>query len=1043
MSDAHHQVPRLPRIQLLVIVFAVFADAVSMTFPFPFLIFMAAQQLNLHNGDPQLNTYAGLAAAAYPIGQLFAGIVYGHLSDRFQTRKRFVQLGLLFNMALFPLFGYFANEPGLFWPVCAIRLAQGLFNGNIGLLRAANGELCTRAAVRALARMHNEELDDASRYTTARFDSHVNFAAVKQSLLRTGFAVMSVGYSLGLAAGSLIGGLLQNLGPADSVLATRIYLLPCLCATALSLVAFVLVSVVLRETYVVRRRPAHSLSSERSPLLLNDDGPDSLDSRAAAAAAAKPSLWRALRSLGGRVYIVCVINGLLGLTYNGFSELFPLWAKASDAHWGLDFKALQIGVAHALTGPCATLYQLFAFRRVVQLLGGVRNMLRANQLLLVVVVGLFPLQHYATSNVYILWPVLIASQAIKAMGFGGSFASLYILVNEASSSAGGQTNAGIVNGLGQALENVGRAVAPIGMGALYAWTVTLPLPTDPFLPFAILSALFLITAGLTQFVRSPDGAAAAAAAAAVAGESVTAARGAGSVPSSGVLVRPRGGDVMALVINAGDSDGVGADSAFVTTLLADVDDAAITYNDNDDVRRFATFAPGVRVVGTEPTLLCGSCRGVHDDDCPFRTLKVVPPFRPRRGSAGGGGDDDDDDDGDDDEDEAYSYSSIVDVEVNVEALQPRTRARAAVASAVALEAGVALADDIEVALVHAADVRAHDAEMFVSTPLPLISLRRRAQLSPSLSAESEAVVSKFLRLFETIRFAPPNDQFEAVGKARFVRRLLTFVLANKRIEMILPAFPCKSPNNVKKVLGTLPDLGEELALKRLDRFCALVGKFYAPGCELLIMSDGRVFADCVGVPDEVVSEYRDCLHSLVKLEHIKFDALDNHIQGASHDAVREEMMRRYCTMTPEEMDANIRSQGGNFMVYRGFIKFCEQDRVWDREKYPSRSAVKKECGRIARRMMLRNVAFSNLVKDKHGHKLRLSIHAHDNTTKYAVALVEGLKTLRTPWHNCAVQMLDGTHELMSRADCEDRADLQLVEKGGRPYYFKQLNRSEG
>jgi pyoverdine/dityrosine biosynthesis protein Dit1/MFS family permease len=1023
MSRAADSVqPRLPRVQLLVIVFAVFTDAISMTFPFPFLIFMTKDLLGLELTDPQLNTYAGLAAAAYPIGQLVSGIVYGYLSDRFQTRKRFIQLGLLFNMALFPVFGYFADVPGWYWPVCALRFAQGLFNGNIGLLRAANGELCTRAAVRALAQMNDEDVDDNSRYTTARFDTHANFGIVKQTLLRSGFAVMSVGYSLGLAAGSLVGGLLQDIGPEGTVLRTRIYLLPCLFATALSLTAFVLVSIVLRETYVVRRRPVQQpANSELSPLLINDGGPDSA---AALSKRQNQSIFRALRSLGGRVYIVCVINGLLGLTYNGFSELFPLWAKATDAHWGLDFKALQIGVAHALTGPCATLYQLFAFRRVVQLLGGVLNMLRANQFLLIFVVGLFPLQHYAAYNPYILWPVLIATQAIKAMGFGGSFASLYILVNEASSSAGGQTNAGIVNGLGQALENVGRAVAPLAMGALYAWTVTLPLPTNPFLPFGLLSAVFFITALLTYFVRSPDG-----------GAAVRVAVPAGGVRAASVPPGARG-DVMAVVIDEGELV-AGVDDAFVTSLLADVDDSAITYN--DDVQRFATFSPGARVAVSEPTLLCGSCRGVHDDDCPFRTLKVVPPFRPLRRSVqsddnnadgdGGGGDDDDDDE--------CNYGSIVDIEVNVDALS-QPRARAAVASAVRLEAGVALADDIEVALVHAADVRAHDADMFVSAPLPLLSLRRNAALSPRLSGATEAVVGKFLRLFETIRFSPPNDQFEAVGKARFVRRLLTFVLANKRIEMILPAFPCKSPNSVKKVLGTLPDLGEELALKRLDNFCALVGKFYAPGCELLIMSDGRVFADCVGVPDEVVSEYRDTLHSLVELRHIKFDALDNHIQGASHDAVREEMMRRYCTMTADEMDANIRSQGGNFMVYRGFIKFCEQDRVWDREKYPSRTAVKKECGRIARRMMLRNVAFSNLVKDKHGHMLRLSIHAHDNTTKFAVALVEGLKTLRTPWHNCAVQMLDGTHELMSRADCEDRADLQLVEKNGRPYYFKQL-----
>jgi pyoverdine/dityrosine biosynthesis protein Dit1 len=46
----------------------------------------------------------------------------------------------------------------------------------------------------------------------------------------------------------------------------------------------------------------------------------------------------------------------------------------------------------------------------------------------------------------------------------------------------------------------------------------------------------------------------------------------------------------------------------------------------------------------------------------------------------------------------------------------------------------------------------------------------------------------------------------------------------------------------------------------------------------------------------------------------------------------------------------------------GFIMFVEQDRVWDTSVFKSRNAIKKECGRIARLMMLRNVAFSRLVE---------------------------------------------------------------------------------
>jgi pyoverdine/dityrosine biosynthesis protein Dit1 len=61
------------------------------------------------------------------------------------------------------------------------------------------------------------------------------------------------------------------------------------------------------------------------------------------------------------------------------------------------------------------------------------------------------------------------------------------------------------------------------------------------------------------------------------------------------------------------------------------------------------------------------------------------------------------------------------------------------------------------------------------------------------------------------------------------------------IKMLLPGFPFKSPNNRTKVLGPLPDLGEELALKRLDSIAAAIDAVYPPGAEIHITSDGLVY----------------------------------------------------------------------------------------------------------------------------------------------------------------------------------------------------------
>ena len=44
-----------------------------------------------------------------------------------------------------------------------------------------------------------------------------------------------------------------------------------------------------------------------------------------------------------------------------------------------------------------------------------------------------------------------------------------------------------------------------------------------------------------------------------------------------------------------------------------------------------------------------------------------------------------------------------------------------------------------------------------------------------------------------------------------------------------------------KVLGTLPDLGEELALMHLNGLCESIADIYEHGAELVITSDGLVY----------------------------------------------------------------------------------------------------------------------------------------------------------------------------------------------------------
>ena len=81
-----------------------------------------------------------------------------------------------------------------------------------------------------------------------------------------------------------------------------------------------------------------------------------------------------------------------------------------------------------------------------------------------------------------------------------------------------------------------------------------------------------------------------------------------------------------------------------------------------------------------------------------------------------------------------------------------------------------------------------------------------------------------------------------LGKLDFLPAIQKYVDTGTPVRMILPAFPFKSPNKVEKVMGALPDLGEELALAHLNGLCTTITELYQPGAEITILSDGLVYS---------------------------------------------------------------------------------------------------------------------------------------------------------------------------------------------------------
>ena len=277
--------------------------------------------------------------------------------------------------------------------------------------------------------------------------------------------------------------------------------------------------------------------------------------------------------------------------------------------------------------------------------------------------------------------------------------------------------------------------------------------------------------------------------------------------------------------------------------------------------------------------------------------------------------------------------------------------------------------------------------------------------------------------------APPSQdalapQFAQIGE---------FVADGEPVVLTLPAFPCKSPNP-EKVLGHLPDMGERVALRFLHELCTRIETVYAPGAKVLICSDGHVFADLIGVRDDVVDEYAAALHDMICQESDRIDTFDlRHVYGElSIEDKRARLMREY-GQSYDSLREEIHSDDNTVQLYRGISKFMEEDSV--ASEFPgSRSAWKRDCRARAHGVILRSRAWGSLIKDVHPRSARMSIHPQPwGAEKFGLSLIGDSDGWVTPWHAVAVRE-NGRFTLVKRSVAEARGELVCV--GGMPSHYE-------
>ncbi|KAL6055097.1 MFS domain-containing protein [Balamuthia mandrillaris] len=177
------------------------------------------------------------------------------------------------------------------------------------------------------------------------------------------------------------------------------------------------------------------------------------------------------------------------------AELFSLWSVQRVEDGGLGFSTENIGTTAAIAGLIMAVFQMGVYPKMANRWGNLL-MFQVSMVFIVPVIIAFPNLNYIPRHFpdkpWLLWVCLVSCVGLRYMSSVSSFTSLTILISNSAPTS----KLGAVNGLGQSLGSLGRAVGPAVAGTTFAWSLSngLGFPFDFRMDYIILAILSLICA---------------------------------------------------------------------------------------------------------------------------------------------------------------------------------------------------------------------------------------------------------------------------------------------------------------------------------------------------------------------------------------------------------------------------------------------------------------------------------------------------------------------------------------------------------------------
>ncbi|KAJ5779598.1 hypothetical protein N7457_007318 [Penicillium paradoxum] len=307
------------------------------------------------------------------------------------------------------------------------------------------------------------------------------------------------------------------------------------------------------------------------------------------------------------------------------------------------------------------------------------------------------------------------------------------------------------------------------------------------------------------------------------------------------------------------------------------------------------------------------------------------------------------------------------------------------------------------------------------------------------------------------KFDDASDRLEGL-KSHFLPVIDEFVMTGRRVQACLPAFPFKSANKVFKVLGSLPDKAEELALDRLNTMCLRIQQIYPPGAAVTIISDGITYNDLLCISDQETWAYGEALRKMAiqnKFDFISFSRLKDLLEFPMPEKISEIVYVANCTTFRRllfnkygkedlDIDYEIRTNPDTKLTFLGYKRFLESDlkHIFPRGANRSANSYRRDCKYLAKQMLIRGYAFAGAVKNAYPNHVRLSIHESMAGNKLSISLLNTKTGFTTPWHCSVAHLATGEWVSAPMEDFRNDNRLEIVYVDGRPSHFME-SRQDG